>query len=211
MSSAWIDVANVITSYLPIFLQKSLQLNELRGLLQFSSLQSLSLVLLFVAPWTAARQASMSITNLWSLLKLMFIELVMPSNHLNLSSPSPPDLNMFQHQPLFASSGQSIGASASISVLPMNIQGWFRLGFTGCISLQFKELLQHHSSKASILWCSAFFRVQLSHPYVTTGKTTALTRGTLASKLISLLPKTRPRFVTAFLPRSKCLLSIIII
>ena len=87
MSSAWIDVANVITSYLPIFLQKSLQLNELRGLLQFSSLQSLSLVLLFVAPGTAARQASMSITNPWSLLKLMSIELVMPSNHLILCHP----------------------------------------------------------------------------------------------------------------------------
>ena len=80
----------------------------------------------------------------------------------------------------FASGGQSIEASASAWVLPMNIQDWFPLGWTGWISLQskglFKSLLQHHSSKASILWCSAFFIVQLSHPYMTTRKTIALTR-----------------------------------
>ena len=81
-----------------------------------------------------------------------------------------------------ASCGQSIGASASASVLPMNIQDWFPLGWTGWICLQFKglsSLLQHHSSKASILWCSAFFIVQLSHLYMTTGKTIALTRWTI--------------------------------
>jgi len=81
---------------------------------------------------------------------------------------------------LFASGGQSIGISASASVLPMNIQDWFPLGLTGWISLLskglFKSLLQHHSSKASILQCSAFFMVQLSHPYMTTGKTIDLTR-----------------------------------
>ena len=89
----------------------------------------------------------------------------------------------------FASDGQSIGASASASGLPMNIQGWFPLGWTGWISLQFealKSFFQHHSSKAAILWRSAFFIVQLSHPYMTTGKTIALTRWTFVSKAMSL-------------------------
>ena len=96
-----------------------------------------------------------------------------------LLSPSPPAFNLSQHQgflqsQFFASGGQSIGVSASASVLPMNIQDWFPLELTGWISLQskrLKSLLQYHSSKASILWCSAFFIVQLSHPYMTTGKT----------------------------------------
>ena len=91
---------------------------------------------------------------------------------------------------LFTSGALSIGASALASVLPMNIQDWFPLGWTGWISLQskrLKSLPQHHSSKASILWCSAFFVVQLSHPYMTTGKTIALTRQTFVSKLMSLI------------------------
>ena len=91
-------------------------------------------------------------------------------------------VSLFQ---FFASDGQSIGVSASASVLPMNSQDWFHLGLTGWISLQSKgpsSLLQHYSSKASILWCSAFFIVQLSHPYMTTGKTIALTRQTLSAK-----------------------------
>ena len=95
----------------------------------------------------------------------------------------------FPMSQFFASGGQSIGASASASVLPMNIQDWYPLGWTGWISLQYKglsSLLQHHSSKASILQSSAFFRVQLSHPYVTTGKTIALTRWSFASKVMSL-------------------------
>ena len=97
-----------------------------------------------------------------------------------LSSPSPPSLNLYQHQghfqmsQLFASGGQSIGISASTSILPMNTQDWSPLGWTGWISFQsqgtLKSLLQHHSSKASTLRCSAFFTVQLSHPYMTTGK-----------------------------------------
>ena len=92
-----------------------------------------------------------------------------------------PESRSFPMNWLFASGGQSIGVSTSASVLPMNIQEWFPLGLTGWISLQskglFKSLLQHHSSKASVLWCSAFFMVQLSHPYMTTGKTIALTAG----------------------------------
>ena len=108
---------------------------------------------------------------------------------------------------LFSSGGQSIGASAS--VLPMSIQDRFPLGLTGWISLQSKglsSLLQHHSSKASIFRRSAFFTVQLSHPYMTTGKTIALTRWTLVRKVMSLLLNILSKLVITFLPRSKCLL-----
>ena len=101
-----------------------------------------------------------------------------------------PTSGSFQMSQFFSSGGQSIGVSASASVLPMNIQDWFRLGCTGWISLQsegLKSLLQHHSSKASILRCSAFFIVQFSHPYMTTGKTIALTRQTFVGKVMSLL------------------------
>ena len=114
----------------------------------------------------------------------MSIEWVMPSNHLILLSPSLPVLKFFPGSGsfpmswLFTSGGQSIGASASSSALPMNIQGWYPLGLTGLISLQsegltLESLLQHHSSKASILQHSAFFIVQLSHLYMTTGKTSS--------------------------------------
>ena len=91
---------------------------------------------------------------------------------------------------LFKSGGQSIGLSASTSVLPMNTQAWFPLGWTGgspCSPRTLKSLLQHHSSKASILLCSAFFIVQFAHPYMTAGKTTALTRRTFVGKVMSLL------------------------
>ena len=110
----------------------------------------------------------------------------------------------------FASDGQSIRVSASTSLLPMSIQDWFPLGLTDLIFLQskglssvFKSLLQHHSSKASILQHSALFIVQLSHLYMTTGKTIALTRWTFVSKVMSLLLNTLSRFVTGFLPRIK--------
>ena len=115
----------------------------------------------------------------------------------------------FQMSQFFTSGGQSIGVSALTSVLPMNIQDWFPLGWTGWISLQSKGLsrvLQHHSSKASILQCSAFFMVQLSHMHMTTGKTIALTRQTFVSKVMSLFFNMLSRLVIAFLPRSKQLL-----
>ena len=105
---------------------------------------------------------------------------------------------------LFLSGGQSIRASAS--VLPMNIQSWFPLGWTGLIPLLFKGTLQHHNSKAPILWLSPFLMVQLSHPYMSTGKIIALTIWTFVSKAMSLLLNTLFRFVIAFLPRSKLLL-----
>ena len=137
---------------------------------RISSVQSLSHIQLFATPWTAARQASLSITNSWSWLKLMSIEWVMPSNHLILYCPHfllPsifPSITVFARSQLFTSGGQSIGISASTSGLPMNIQ--FDLAVQGIL----KSLLQHHSLKASVLWHSAFFKVQLSHPYMTTGK-----------------------------------------
>ena len=105
-------------------------------------------------------------------------------------SQSFPPSESFQISLLFASSGQSIGVSASTSVLPMNTQDWSPSGWTGLISLQskgLKSLLQHHSSKASIFRCSAFFTAWLSHPYMTTGKTTALIRRTFVGKVMSLL------------------------
>ena len=125
-------------------------------------------------------------------------------------SQSFPASGSFPISRLFASGGQSIGASASTAVLPMNIHNWFPLGLTGLISLQskglFKSLLQHHSSKASILWRSAFFTVQILHPYMATGKTIALTRQTFVGKVMSLLFNMLSRLVITFLPRSKCLL-----
>ena len=117
----------------------------------------------------------------------------MPSNHLVIPfsncPQSFPALGSFPVSPFFASGGLSIGASASASILPKNIQGWYPLGLAGLISLLskgLKSLLQHHSLKASVLQCSAFFVVQLSHPHMTTGKPIALTIWTFVSKVISL-------------------------
>ena len=107
------------------------------------------------------------------------------SSHLQ----SFPASGVFQMSQFFTSGGQSIGASASASVLPMNIQGWFPLGLTGLILVigTLKSILQHHSSKASIIWHSTFFMVQLSHPYMTARKTIALTIWTFVGKVMSLL------------------------
>ena len=112
----------------------------------FSSVQPLSHVWLFVTPWTAARQASLSITNFQSLLKLISIESVMPSSHLILCHPpSPPAFNLSQHQGLFQWGGQSIGVSASASVLPMTIQDWFPLGLKGLSKILFLPWSINHS------------------------------------------------------------------
>ena len=126
--------------------------------------------------------------HLPSFLRLMSIESVMPSNHLHLLFTSHlqffPASGSFPMSQFFESGGQNIGISVSASVLPMNIQDWFSLGWTGWISLQSKRLSRvfsnTHSSKASILRCSAFFIVQLSHPYMTARKTIALTRWSLS-------------------------------
>ena len=135
--------------------------------LQFSSVQSLNRVWLFVTPWIAARQASLSITNFQSSLKLISIESVIPSSHLiPLSSPFPTAPSPSEHQSLFQwvnslhEVGQSIGVSASASVLPMNTQDWSSLGWTGWISLQFKGLLRVFSS--TTVQKHQFFGTQLS-------------------------------------------------
>ena len=135
--------------------------------------------------------------------------------HLTISSSVIPFSSRLQSFPtsgsflvsqFFTSGGESIGVSASTSVLPMNTQDWSS-GLTGWISLQSKGLLlQCHSSKASILQCSAFFIVQFSYPYMTTGKTIALNRWTFVGKVMSLLSNMLSRLVMAFLPGSKCLL-----
>ena len=118
-----------------------------------------------------------------------------------------PASESFQMSQIFTSGGQSIGVSASASVLPMNIQDRFPLGLTDLISLQFKGLSRVFSNTtALILQCSAFFIVQLSHPYMTTGKTIALTRRTFVGKVMSLLFNILSRLVITFLPRNKCLL-----
>ena len=162
----------------------------------FSSVQLLSHVRLFATPWIAARQASLSITNSQSLPKLMSIEPMMPSNHLILCHPLLlpsifPSFRVFSNV-----SGLHIRWpeywSFSFSISPSNEYSGlmsFRMDWLDLLAVQgtLKSLLQHHSSKASILWHSAFFMVQLSHPYMTTGKTIALTRWTFVSKVTSLL------------------------
>ena len=189
--------------------------NVERVRLYSSSVQSLSCVWLFVTLWTAACRASLSITNSWSLLKLMSIELVMPSNQVILCCPLLlpsifPSIGVSSDESVLRIKWPNISVSASASVLPVIIQNWFPLGWTGLINLAVQEtvkrLLQHHSSKASILWRSAFFIVQLSHPYMTTGKTIALARWTFVGKVMSLLLNLLSRLVIAFLPRSTRLL-----
>ena len=178
-----------------------------------SSVQSLSHVWIFVTPWPAACHFSLSITNSRSLLKLMSIQLVMPSNYLTLCCPLLllpsifPSIRVFSNKsiipitwPKYWSFNFSISPSSEYSGVIS-----FRINWLDLLAVQetLKSLLQHHSSKASILQHSVFFTVQLSHPYMTTGKTIALTRQTFVSKAMSLLFDTLSRLGTAFLPRSK--------
>ena len=171
---------------------------------------------LFATPRTAACQASLSNTNSRSLLKLMSIELVMLSNHLILCHPlllPPsifPSIRVFSSDsllcirwPKYRSFSFIISPSDEYSGLVS-----FRMDWLDLLAVQgtLKHLLQHHSSKASILRHSAFFIVQLSHPYMTIGKTIALTRQTFVGKVMSLLLNMLSRLVITFLPRSKCLL-----
>ena len=169
-----------------------------------------------MTPWTAAHQASLSITNSQSLLRLVSIESLMPSNHLILCHPllflpsTFPSIRVFSNESaLFIRWPKDWSFSFSISP---------SIEYSGLISLRMdwldllavqgtlKNLPQHCSSKASILQRSAFFMVQLSHPYTTTGKTIALTRQTFVGKVVSLLFNILFMLVIAFLPRSKCLL-----
>ena len=183
------------------------------ALFQFSSVQSLSHVRLFVTPWLAAHQASLSIANSRSSPKLMSIELVIPSNHLILCRPLlllppiPPSIRVFSNESALCIRWPKYW-SFSFSISPSNEhpgQISFRMDWLDLLAVQgtLKSLLQHYSSKASILQCSAFFIVQLSHPYMTTRKTITLTRRTFIGKVMSLLFNTLSRLVITFLPRSK--------
>ena len=162
------------------------------SLYQFSSVQLLSHVHLFATPWIAARQAPLSITSSRSLLKLLPIETVMPSSHLILCRPLvplpaiPPSIRVFSNESTLHTRWPEYG-SFSFNIRPSNEHPGlisFRMDWLDLLEVQgtLKSLLQHHSSKASIFWCSAFFAVQLWHPYMTTGKTIALTGWTLLAK-----------------------------
>ena len=166
--------------------------------------------------WPHAHQASLSITNSQSLLKLLSIELVMPSSHLIpcyplLLLPSTfPSIRVFSNKSVLHIRWPKYW-SFSFSISPSNEYSGlisFRMDWLDLVAVQgtLKSLLQHHSSKASILQRSALFIVQLSHPYTTTGKTIALTRRTFVGKVMSLLLNMLSRIVITFLPRSKCLL-----
>ena len=186
-------------------------------MVRFSSVQSLSRVRLFATPWTAAHQASLSITNSQSLFKLMSIESVMPSNHLIpchplLLLPSIfPRIRVFSNESALRIRWPKYW-SFSFNISPSNEHPGlisFRMDWLDLLAVQgtLKSLLQQHSSKAQILQPSACFIVQFSHPYMTTGKTIALTRLTFVGKVISLLLNMLSRLVKAFLPRSKHLLT----
>ena len=176
--------------------------------------QPLSHFRLFAIPWTAARQTSLSFTISQSLVKLMSIELMMPSNHLVLCRPILllptvfPRITVFSNEPILRirwpkNWSFNISPSSEYSGLIS-----FRMDRLGLLAVQgtLKSLLQHHSLKASVLWGSAFFIVQLSHPCMTTGKTIALTRWTFVGKVMFLLFNMLSRLVINFLPRSKRLL-----
>ena len=183
---------------------------------QFSSVQLLSHIRLFATPWTTACQASLSIINSQSPPKLMSIELMMPSNHLILCHPLLllpsifPNIRVFSNEstlhirwPNYWSFSFNISTSKEHPGLIS-----FRMDWLHILVVQgtLKSLLQHHSSKASIPQHSAFFTVQLSHPYMTTGKTIALTRQTSVDKVMSLLFNMLSRLVITFLPKNKRLL-----
>ena len=184
---------------------------------RISSVQfSRSVVSDSATPWTAARQASLSITSSWNLLKLMSIESVMPSNHLILCHPLLllhsvfPSIRVFSNESalrIMRPKNWSLRFNISPSSEHSGLIS-FRMDWLDLLAVQgtLKSLLQHHSSKASIFWCSAFFIVQLSHPYMTTGKTIALTRQTFVDNGMSLLFNMLSMLAIAFLPRSKHLL-----
>ena len=174
-------------------------------------------VRLFGTPWTAACQASLSNTNSQSLPKLMSIESVMPSKHLILCCPLLllpslfPSIRIFSNESALRIRWPKYW-SYSLNITPSNEHSGlisFRMDWLNLLVVQgtVKSLLQQHSSKASIIWCSAFFTVQLSHPYMTTGKTIALIKWTFVGKVMSLFFNMLFRLVITFLPRSKRLLT----
>ena len=184
-----------------------------RNIPELSSVQSLSRGQLFATPWIAARQASLSITNSRSSPKLTCIESVMKSIHLILCRPLlllppiPPSIRVFSNESTLRVRWPNYW-SFSFSIIPSKEHRGlisFRMDWLDLLAVKgpLKSILQYHSSKASILWCSAFFIVQISHPYMTTGKTIVLTRWTFVGKVLSLLLNMLSRLVITFLPRSK--------
>ena len=176
----------------------------------FSSVQSLSRVQLFVTSWLTACQASLSITNSWRLLKPMSIKSVVPSSHLILCRPLlllppiSPRIRVFSNESTLHMRWPKYW-SFSFSISPSNEHPGlisFKMDWLDLLAVQgtLKSLLQHHSSKASIFQHSAFFTVQLSHPYMTTGKTIALTRRTFVGKVMSLLSNMLSRLAITFHP-----------
>ena len=202
-------------NYFTMLCQLLLCSNVSQRSVQFSSAQSLSHVWLFVTPWTTAHQAFLSFTNAQSLLKLMSIESVIPSNHLILCCPLLllpsifPSIRVISNKSVLRIMWPMYW-SFSFSISPFNAYSGlisFRMDWLDLLAVQGTlKSLQHHNSKASIPQLSAFFMVQLSHPYMTTGKAIALTRQTFVSKVMSLLFNMLPRFIIAFLPRNKHLL-----
>ena len=205
---AWLDP---LTSREPSVNNFSLQTGASLFMFQFSSVQSLSRVRLFATPWIAARPASLSITNSQGLLKLMPVESVMPSSHLILCRPLlllppiPPSIRVFSNELTLCMRWPKYW-SFSFSISPSNehLGLIFRMDWLDLLAVQgtLKSLLQHHSSEASIFRHSAFFTVQLSHPYMTTWKTISLTRRTFVGKVMSLLFNMLSRLVITFLLRS---------
>ena len=184
----------------------------LNGRVQFSSVTQSCLTLCDPMDYLA-RQASLSITNSWSLLKLMSFVSVMPSNHIILCCPLLllpslfPSIRVFSNESALPIRWPNYW-SFSFNISPSNEHSGlisFRMDWLDLLAIQetLKSLLQHHSSKASILQRSAFFIVQLSHPYMTIGKTIALMRWTFVGKVMSLLFNMLSRLVITFLPRSK--------
>ena len=208
----WMNKQSVVYTYNVLWNEVLIYVTTWMSL-QFSSV---SRVQLFATPWASAHQASLSITNSQSLLKLMSIASVMLSIylilcHLLLFPPSIfPSIRVFSSEsvlhircPKYWGFSFSISPSNEYSgLISFRIDRWDLLAIQGTL----KGLLQHHNSKTSILWHSAFFTVQLSHPYMTTRKTIALTRWTFGGKVMSLLFNMLSRLVIAFLPRSKHLL-----
>ena len=206
-------VPELISSHREVFFLSVEKVNNFSY--SISSVHSLSHVWLFATPWITVHQASLSITNSQNLLKLMSIESVMPFSHLILYHPLilwppiPPSIRVFSKESTLLMSWPKYW-SFSFSISPSNDNPGltsFRMDWLDLLAVQgtLKSLLQHHGLKTSVFCCSAFFTVQLSHPYMTTGKTIALTRGTFVDKVMSLLFNMLSRLVITFLPRSKCL------
>ena len=203
------DVLVYCCNKLPQIYQLKIIEIDLLTYLEISSVKSLSRFRHFATPWTAAWQASLSITNSWSLLKLMFIDPMMISKHLILCCPLLCPASIFPRirdfsddsvlcirWPNYQSLNFSISPSNAFSGLIS-----FRMDWLDPLAVQgtLNSLLQHHSSKASVLQCSAFFIVHISHLYMTTGKTIALTRWTIDGKVMSLLFNMLSRLVMFFL------------